>query len=80
MLTAGLLIFVNVVKELLATLMLQPFNLSTLAKRAYRYATEELLREAFLVPDNCRFRLVSSYFSKPPFALISSEKLSGKRP
>ena len=48
MLTAGLLVFVDVMKELPATLMLQPFNLSTLATRAYGYATEELLREASL--------------------------------
>ena len=33
MLTAGLLVFVDVMKELPATLMLQPFNLSTLATR-----------------------------------------------
>jgi iron(III) transport system permease protein len=48
MLTAGLLVFVDVMKELPATLMLQPFNFSTLATRAYGYATEELLREASL--------------------------------
>ena len=48
MLTAGLLIFVNVMKELLATLMLQPFNFSTLTTRAYGYENQELLREASL--------------------------------
>ncbi|MBC8259096.1 MAG: iron ABC transporter permease [SAR324 cluster bacterium] len=48
MLTAGLLVFVDVMKELPATLMLQPFNFSTLATRAYGYATEELLKEASL--------------------------------
>jgi iron(III) transport system permease protein len=48
MLTAGLLVFVDVMKELPATLMLQPFNFSTHATRAYGYATEELLREASL--------------------------------
>lgn len=48
MLAAGLLVFVDVMKELPATLMLQPFNFSTLATRAYGYATEELLKEASL--------------------------------
>jgi iron(III) transport system permease protein len=48
MLAAGLLVFVDVMKELPATLMLQPFNFSTLATRAYSYATEELLKEASL--------------------------------
>ena len=45
MLTAGLLVFVDVMKELPAALMLQPFNFSTLATWAYEYTTEELLRE-----------------------------------
>ncbi len=35
-------------EELPATLMLQPFNFSALAKMAYGYATEELLQEASL--------------------------------
>ena len=48
MLAAGLLVFVDVMKELPATLMLQPFNFSTLATQAYSYATEELLKEASL--------------------------------
>ena len=48
MLAAGLLVFVDVMKELPATLMLQPFNFSTLATRAYGYATEELLKESSL--------------------------------
>ena len=48
MLAAGLLVFVDVMKELPATLMLQPFNFSTLATRAYSYASEELLKEASL--------------------------------
>ena len=48
MLAAELLVFVDVMKELPATLMLQPFNFSTLATLAYGYATEELLKEASL--------------------------------
>ena len=45
---AAVLVFVDVMKELPATLMLQPFNFSTLATRAYSYATEELLKESSL--------------------------------
>jgi iron(III) transport system permease protein len=44
--TGGLLVFVDVMKELPATLMLQPFNTSTLATRAFAYASEEMLKEA----------------------------------
>jgi iron(III) transport system permease protein len=48
MLTALLLVTVDVMKELPATLMLQPFNFSTLATRAFSYAGEEMYREASL--------------------------------
>ena len=50
MLTAGLLVFVDVMKELPTTLMLQLFNFITFDSLAYGYATEELLREASLWP------------------------------
>ena len=46
MLTALLLVFVDVVKELPATLILRPFNFETLATRAYRLASDERLAEA----------------------------------
>jgi iron(III) transport system permease protein len=48
MLTALLLVMVDVMKELPATLMLQPFNFSTLATRAFSYASEEMYRQACL--------------------------------
>ncbi len=48
MLTAGLLVLVEVMKELPATLMLQPFNFSTLATRTFSYATEEMYKQASL--------------------------------
>jgi len=48
LLTGGLLVFVEVMKELPITLMLQPFNFSTLATRTYSYASEELIHEAGL--------------------------------
>lgn len=47
-LTAALLVFVDVMKELPMTLLLRPFNFHTLATRVYEYAAEELLEEAAL--------------------------------
>ena len=46
LLTALLLVFVDVLKELPATLILRPFNYNTLAVRAYELATDERLAEA----------------------------------
>jgi iron(III) transport system permease protein len=48
LLSALLLVFVDVMKELPATLILRPFNLDTLAVEAYRLATTERLGEAAL--------------------------------
>ncbi|SOE01123.1 ABC transporter permease [Caenispirillum bisanense] len=45
-LTAALLVFVDVMKELPATLIMRPFNFDTLAVRAYELATDERLAEA----------------------------------
>ena len=45
-LTAALLVFVDVLKELPATLILRPFNFNTLAIRTYELANEERLAEA----------------------------------
>ena len=46
LLTAGLLVFVDVLKELPATLALRPFNFDTLAVSAYNLAKDERLGEA----------------------------------
>jgi iron(III) transport system permease protein len=46
LLTAALLVFVDVMKELPATLMLRPFNFDTLAIQAYEFASDEQLRSA----------------------------------
>lgn len=46
LLTAGLLIFVDVMKELPATLVLRPFNFDTLAVITYQLAADERLAEA----------------------------------
>ncbi|MEO0477765.1 MAG: ABC transporter permease subunit [Planctomycetota bacterium] len=47
-LAAGLLVFVDVIKELPATLMLRPFNFETLAVRTYQLASDERLEQAAL--------------------------------
>lgn len=47
-LSAMLLIFVDVLKELPATLILRPFNFNTLAVRSYELASDERLTEAAL--------------------------------
>ena len=48
LLTALLLVFVDVLKELPATLILRPFNFNTLAVRTYELANEERLADAAL--------------------------------
>jgi iron(III) transport system permease protein len=47
-LAAVLLVFVDVMKELPATLVLRPFNFDTLAVVAYQMASDERLAEAAL--------------------------------
>jgi iron(III) transport system permease protein len=44
----GLLVFVDVMKELPMTLLLRPFNYETLATYVYQFAKDELLEEAAL--------------------------------
>ena len=46
LLTAALLVFVDVMKELPATLVMRPFNFDTLATQTYTLASDERLREA----------------------------------
>lgn len=45
-LAAGLLVFIDVLKELPLTLILRPFNFDTLAIKAFEYASDERLAEA----------------------------------
>jgi iron(III) transport system permease protein len=47
-LTAALLVFVDVMKELPATFAMRPFNFDTLAVEAYNLAKDERLAEAAL--------------------------------
>jgi iron(III) transport system permease protein len=46
LLTALLIVFVDVMKELPATLIMRPFNYDTLAVQAYRLASDERLEGA----------------------------------
>jgi len=46
LLTALMLVFVDVMKELPATLVMRPFNFDTLAVRVYQYASDERLADA----------------------------------
>jgi iron(III) transport system permease protein len=46
LLSAGLLVFVDVMKELPATLVMRPFDFDTLATQAYILASDERLAEA----------------------------------
>ena len=46
MISAALLVFIDVLKELPLTLILRPFNFDTLAIRAFEYATDERVAEA----------------------------------
>jgi iron(III) transport system permease protein len=48
LLTALLLVFVEVLKELPTTLILRPFNFNTLAVRTYELASDERLMDAAL--------------------------------
>ncbi len=45
-LAGGLLVFIDVLKELPITLILRPFNFDTLAIRAFEYASDERIAEA----------------------------------
>ena len=42
----GILVFVDILKELPITLLLRPFNFETLATYVYQYASDELLQES----------------------------------
>ena len=48
LLTSGILVFIDVLKELPLTLILKPYNVQTLAVKAYEYAEDERVAEAAL--------------------------------
>ncbi len=65
LLTAGLVVFVDVMKELPATLVMRPFNFDTLAVQAHNLAADERLAEA-AVPS-----LAIVLVGIPPLILLS---------
>jgi iron(III) transport system permease protein len=67
LLTAALIVFVDVMKELPATLIMRPFDFDTLAVQAYRLASDERLAQA-AVPS-----LVIVAFGFVPVVLLARE-------
>jgi iron(III) transport system permease protein len=67
LLTAALIVFVEVMKELPATLIMRPFNFDTLVVQAYRLAADERLAQA-AVPS-----LVIVVFGFLPVLLLACE-------
>ncbi|MEL6217136.1 MAG: iron ABC transporter permease [Pseudomonadota bacterium] len=67
LLTAALIVFVDVMKELPATLIMRPFNFDTLAVQAYRLAADERLTQA-AVPS-----LVIVAFGTLPVLMLARE-------
>ncbi len=65
LLTAGLVVFVDVMKELPATLVMRPFNFDTLAIQAHNLASDERLTEAS-IPS-----LAIVIVSIPPLILLT---------
>ena len=63
--TALLIVFVDVVKELPATLILRPFNFNTLAVRAFELASDERL------PDSSTAALMIVVVGLLPVILLS---------
>lgn len=74
LLTAGLIVFVDVMKELPATLIMRPFNFDTLAVQAHRLASDERLEQA-AVPS-----LVIVAFGLIPVILVCRRLASSRAP
>jgi iron(III) transport system permease protein len=73
LLTASLLVFVDVMKELPATLVIRPFNFDTLATQAYTLASDERLTEASTAA------LTIVVVGLLPMFVISQQILKGRR-
>jgi iron(III) transport system permease protein len=73
LLTAGLIVFVDVMKELPATFAMRPFNFDTLAVQAYHYAADERLAQAAAAS------LVIVGVSLVPVILLSRAIARGRR-
>ncbi len=73
LLTAALLVFVDVMKELPATLVIRPFNFDTLATQAHTLAADERLAEASTAA------LIIVAVGLLPMFVISRQILKGRR-
>lgn len=73
LLTASLLVFVDVMKELPATLVIRPFNFDTLATQAHTLASDERLTEASTAA------LTIVVVGLLPMFVISQQILKGRR-
>ncbi len=73
LLTAALLVFVDVMKELPATLVIRPFNFDTLATQAHTLAADERLAEASTAA------LIIVVVGLLPMFVISRQILKGRR-
>jgi iron(III) transport system permease protein len=73
---AALLVFVDVMKELPATLLMRPFNFDTLATQAYQFARDERLAEA-AVPS---LAIVAVGLAPILFLARASMRVQGARP
>ncbi len=74
LLTAGLLVFVDVMKELPATLVMRPFDFDTLATQTYTLAADERLSEAASVS------LAIVAVGLLPLIALSRQIAQGRRP
>jgi len=73
LLVGGLLVFIDLVKELPMTMILRPFNFETLAVKTYYYSTNEMLRLA------APYSLALVAIAAIPSALISLIRLKQRR-
>ncbi|MCC6474667.1 MAG: iron ABC transporter permease [Burkholderiales bacterium] len=71
--SAGLIVFVEVMKELPATFAMRPFNFDTLAVQAYQYASDERL------PQAAAASLVIVAVSLAPVVLLARSIASSRR-
>ncbi len=73
LLSAFILVFVDIMKELPLTLILKPYNVQTLAVKAYEYASDEQIMEAS-IPSLCIIATVMV-----PIILLNKQLLHNKK-
>ena len=75
LLVGGILVFVDILKELPITLLLRPFNFETLATYVYQYASDEMLEESSFAA----LFIVIAGFGLVIYLIITIKKLSFKK-